>query len=129
MTTVFQHYKLFQHSQIIKQEDQTIEYNVCLEIPCGIPALSEAIPIEVYEAEQLSREIAAAEILQNDALKNQGTLIIITDILEYLSPSEIKQATLETISAMLEGLQIEIEHSVAEQRLRILSHAPKLTKD
>jgi hypothetical protein len=47
------------------------------------------------------------------------------DILELLAPAEIKAATLDTITGMFEMMQMEIEHSVEQQRLRFLAKLPK----
>jgi hypothetical protein len=35
--------------------------------------LCESVSLEVYEAEQTAKEAAAAEIMRNEALKNQGS--------------------------------------------------------
>lgn len=67
-----QHFRLFKHFLSNKQEDHTIDLQVQIETPLVILPLSESVTIEAYEAEQLAREHAAAEIMHNDALKNQG---------------------------------------------------------
>jgi hypothetical protein len=43
--------------------------------------------------------------------------------MEVLSPADVKMAVLETISAMFETIQLEVDNSAAEIRERLLAHA------
>ena len=122
--TVFQHYRLYQYAFLNRQESDEIQLNNVLEFAPNLLPLAEAMTLEAYEAEENSKIMAEAELLNADVMKNKGSLPNV-DILDLLNPSELKQITLETIHGLFENMQQEVEKALNDQRQRLQGQAPK----
>ncbi|KAI8916887.1 flagellar C1a complex subunit C1a-32-domain-containing protein [Entophlyctis helioformis] len=120
ISTIFQHHRLYQYVFTNEQEKQEIELPITLELPPNPPPLSEGITFEAYETEQRARELAERDLLDAESLANA------VDILDSLSPEEIKQTALDVIAGLLEGISSEFDKMLLEQRDRFLSQMAKV---
>ncbi|KAL2918230.1 hypothetical protein HK105_202157 [Polyrhizophydium stewartii] len=120
MSTLFQHYRLFQYVFSNEQEKQEIECPVQIELPPTAPPLADAITLEAYETEQRAREQAERELMDAQGLANAA------DALEALPPEELKLITLDTISSLLESVSAEFDRMLLDQRQRFLAQFSKI---
>lgn len=117
-SSIFQHFRLIKLAASCPQETDVLIATKSFELATFAPCLVDAIPLEQYEAEESARDLAAKEILRADAIKN-------LDVLDCLTPLEIKQATLETVISAFEALETDLERQMHDQMQRLVGLVPK----
>lgn len=126
MRTIFQNYRLYQRSFGKDQEVENVVVTLDLDTLSDLPSLSEAMPIEAYDAEQRKKAEEDAKLkAEMDLLAIEQNAKIINPF-EALSIDEVKQITSETIKSVLSELGHDYEKMFDDQREKFTAQIAKL---